>query len=342
MFDVVTFGSATLDTFLKLGKEDYKIIKENKFPKGEAISFPLGSKVKVNNIISATGGGGTNTAATFVRQGFNTTFCGRVGKDLAGEKILKELEDLNINTDFISTTDKKPTNNSVILTAQDLDRTILVYRGASELFCENDIPWKDLKNQLSKNQEKWFYLAPFSGKFCRVAKDLIDFAKKNEIKVSFNPSKTQINLPKSVIEGIIKKVDILILNQEEASELTNKSYKEEVKIFQKINKICSGIVIVTKGGEGVVVSDGEYFWSANSPEVKVVDRTGAGDSFGSGFVAEFIKSGGNIKEAIQAGVANAVSCIGKWGAKNGLLKKDEKFKRVKVRKESCSQSKFCK
>ncbi len=51
-----------------------------------------------------------------------------------------------------------------------------------------------------------------------------------------------------------------------------------------------------------------------------MDRTGAGDAFGSAFVAVIIR-GGTIEEAIQLGTANATSTVQQIGAKNGLLKK---------------------
>ncbi len=326
MFDIVTFGSATLDTFLKLGEKDYKIIEEKEFPKGKGVCFSLGSKVKVNDIVVATGGGGTNTAVTFSHQGFKTSFYGKIGDDLAGKRILRELKELDIDTSYVLRTEVKPTNISVILTPERKDRTILVYRGASELFCESDISWEKLK-------AKWFYLAPFSGEFCNISGNIIDFAKENKIKVAFNPSKEQINLPEPEIEKMIEKVDVLVLNQEEASQLTEISFEEENKIFQKIDKMCPGIAIMTKGKNGVVVSDGKNLWLAESPKVELVDRTGAGDSFGSGFVAGLIKSEGNIEKAIQLGIANATSCLKEWGAKNGLLKKGEEFEKVKIRKK---------
>jgi len=61
-----------------------------------------------------------------------------------------------------------------------------------------------------------------------------------------------------------------------------------------------------------------------------VDRTGAGDSFGSGFVSGLIRFEGDIENAIQLGIANANSCLQEQGAKNGLLEKKDKFKKVKI------------
>ena len=67
---------------------------------------------------------------------------------------------------------------------------------------------------------------------------------------------------------------------------------------------------------------------------KIIDTTGAGDAFGSGFVCEFMKSG-DIEKSIQLGMANSVANLAQVGAKNGLLKKGQEFRRVPVTREEC-------
>ena len=70
---------------------------------------------------------------------------------------------------------------------------------------------------------------------------------------------------------------------------------------------------------------------AKVPKMKAVDRTGGGDAASSGFLSMFIRQG-DIERAVQLNTANAASCFQKWGAKSGLLKKNQKFKKVKVDK----------
>ncbi len=323
MFDIITFGSATWDIFLRQAP-GWQIVKGKKFITGKGICFNLGSKVDIKDIYFFSGGGGTNTAATFSKQGFKTAYCATVGDDIAGREIIQELKKLGINCQFVFKTKLKPTNRSVILSSDlEKDRTILVYRGASELLGKKDISWKKLK-------ARWFYLAPLSGKPCRITEDIVNFAYRNKIKIVFNPGNCQLSLPPKTLKRILKKVDILILNQEEASLLTKIPYQKEKEIFKKIDELCPGVAIMTKGSKGVVISDGKHLYWAKAPKTKVVDRTGAGDSFGSGFVSGFIKSKGNIEFALQFAMANSSSCLKEWGAKSGLLKKAEKFKKIKV------------
>lgn len=319
MLDVITFGSVTWDIFLELDK--FQVLRNRKFISRQGICFNLGSKIDIEDIGFASGGGGTNTAATFKKQGFKVAYCGAVGDDISGKEVIRQLKEIKINTSLVSIVKTKPTNHSIILNTED--RTILVYRGASEVFSEKDIPWKKLNT-------RWLYLAPLSGKLANNTKDIVNFAKVKGIKVAFNPGNSQLALKD--LRSIIEKVDVLILNKEEASILTKISFKKEVKIFKAIDKMCPGIAVMTKGVKGVVISDGKHLYSAKLGKVKVVDQTGAGDSFGSGFVSGLIRNKG-IEFAIQLGMANANSCLQKQGAKNGLLNKNSKFKKVSVKKK---------
>jgi len=328
MAEIITFGSACWDAFMKV--KQAKEVKSKKFISQKGICFNLGSKIDIKDVFFFSGGGGTNSAATFVNQGFKAEFCGMVGDDLLGKEVIDDLKKHKIGIDLIVKTPKKATNYSVVLkTSKATDRTILVFRGASELLTKKDIPWNRAK------KAKWFYLAPLSGKLAKNTKDIVGFAKKNKIKVAFNPGNSQLCLAKKELQDIIKKTDILILNQEEASLLTGIKYNKEKNIFKKIDDICPGIAIMTKGPEGVSVSDGRHLFSAKGFKGNFIDNTGAGDAFGSGFVSGFLQSKGNVKYAIQLGMANSVSCLNHWGAKGGLLKKKQKFKKVKVKKEAC-------
>lgn len=332
MYDIITFGSATKDIFINT--KEAKLIRDKKFVTGKGICLNLGSKVEIEDIVLSSGGGGTNTAVTFANQGFKTAYCGSVGKDFAGEEIIAELGKFGVSTELIVKTDKKPTNHSVVLSGEKEDRTILVYRGASTYLTKENIPWNKL-------QAKWFYISPLSGELCQIFNDLIDFAVENKIKIALNPGSCQLSLPDKVLRKALNKVDVLILNQEEASELTKIPFSKEEDIFRKIDEICPGIAIMTKGDKGAVISDGQYLYRAASPAIKVVDTTGAGDSFGAGFVSGYIQSGYDVTPAMQLGIANAIACLKSVGAKDGLLKKDDKFAKVKVIKEECQINGLC-
>ncbi len=334
MYDIITFGSAAQDINLK--SKSFKILKDQiNFKTGEGICLPLGSKVDIEDIVFSSGGGGTNTAVGFAKQGFKTAFCGAVGNDVMGRELIRELKELKVDTKFVLVKKEKHTNQSIIISGNEQDRTILVYRGASELFCKDDVPFK-------KMQTKWIYLAPLAGLLCDNFEELFSFAQKNKIKIAVNPSKQFLSLPENILKNIFSKIDVLFLNQEEASILTKTPFSEEHDIFKKIDEICPGVAVMTKGGEGVVASDGKYLYSAKpNPERKIIDTTGAGDSFASGFLSDYIRYNGDIEKAIQLGLANSAANLAEIGAKTGLLDKNSKFDRVPVSKQECGENNLC-
>jgi len=327
MFDIITFGSASRDLFLK--SKNFKTLRSNKFVTGQGICFNLGSKIYLDDLFFATGGGGTNTAATFAYQGFNTAYIGRVGKDTGGRAIKEELDKLRIKG-FVSEDKNKKTAYSIILSVSDKERTILVYEGACHYLEAKDIPFGQLKT-------KWFYIAGLSGESAKTLLPIINFAKKNKIRVALNPGAAQLSLGLGKLKNILNTVDVLILNQEEGAKLAGLPFEKEKEIFKKLDKYVKGIIVMTKGPKGVVVSDGKYVYSAGTfREKKYIDRTGAGDAFGSGFVSGLIRTN-KVEEAIRLGSANGTAVVEELGAKNGLLtksrfEKESHWKKFKITK----------
>ena len=325
MHDIITFGSATRDLFIK--SKGFKTLKHKSFITGQGLCFGLGSKIQIDDIFFATGGGGTNTAATFAKQGFKTAYIGKIGDDPGGRAIKEELKALKVQ-DFASVDKDKKTPYSIIFTEKD-GRTILVYHGASHELRKEEIPFNKLKT-------KWFYIASLSGNSAKCFDPIIEFAKRDKVKVALNPGRTQLKFPLKKAKKILSQVDILILNQEEAAILSRSPYYKEKDILKKLKDWTKGIVVITKGPRGVLVFDGKNIYQAGIfKEKKYIDRTGAGDAFGSGFVAGFMRTG-KVEEAIRLGSANGTSMVEYIGAKNGILSRvdyrDKRWKKFKITK----------
>ncbi len=336
MFDIITIGTATKDIFLqsplfRVIKDPQHLSEAKGFPTGEAECFALGSKIEVENLVFTNGGGATNTAVTFARQGLKTASLIKVGQDEAGESIIKELKKEKVNT-FAIRGKKETTAHSIILLTPSGERTILVYRGVSETLNSQEIPWRRLSL-------RWVYLAPGGISF-DLLQNLVSHFTKEKTKIVINPSKTQLSLGLKKIKSILSAIDIVILNQEEASRLSNIPFHKEKEMFNFLDKEIGGILIVTEGKKGVKISDGKFIWQAGIfPEKKVVDRTGAGDAFGSGFVAGLMQlqsaqdkaqserfAPSDLQFAIRLGLANATSVIEQIGAKAGILNRKEFLK----------------
>lgn len=329
-YDVITFGSATQDVFMVSKK--LAVVEDERFITKKGLCAPLGSKIMMDEVYFAMGGCGANAAATFAQQGLKTAYCGQIGKDCSGQLVKDELIKRGVSLDLLKETNQHPTAYSIILSLPDVDRSILEKMGASHYLTEKDVPFDD--PPFNKLRVKWFYVASLSGDSSRMFKPLIDFAGQKGIKLAVNPGKNQLKEDLEITRSLLNKMDILIVNQEEASQLAGVDFNKEKEIFEKLDKMVEGIVVMSKGPEGVAVSDGKTIYSAGIPESGMIDRTGAGDAFGSAFVAGWIEKQ-DIAYAIQLGTANATACIQEFGATNGLLAKGEwgKWKKVEVKKE---------
>jgi len=237
-------------------------------------------------------------------------------------------QSVSVNRRFnsqVKISEKARTPYSIILSGGS-ERSILVYEGASHLLTDEDIDWVKIR------QAKWFYIAGLSGESAKVFGALVNFAAKNGIKVAVNPGKEQLSTDIDLLKSLLPKIKILIVNQEEASQITGVDYKNEKEIFKKFDELVPGIAVMSKGPEGVAVSDGQNIYRAGIPKSDYIDRTGAGDAFGAGFVSVIVR-GGTIEEAIQLGTANATAAIQQVGAKNGLLQKGDwgPWEKVQVR-----------
>jgi len=325
-YDVITLGSATQDVFMT--SSDFQVVENEKFIAKKGLCVPLGSKMKMDDTSFAMGGCGTNAAVTFSRQGLKVAYLGLIGKDCFGQTVKHELSAQGVSPDLLIETDKCSTAFSVILSLPKTGRSILKKLGACHEMTDADFDFDKIKT-------KWIYAGSLSGESYKSLDKLFEFAKKNKIKMAISPvGQSQLTKGLEKTRGLLDKIDILILNQEEAARLAQIDFKKEDDIFRRLDELVNGIVVMTKGPQGVVVSDGEYHYSAGIPESGIVDRTGAGDAFASAFLAGYIEKQ-DIVHAIQLATANATSVLQKMGAVNGLLKKGEwgEWDKVEVKKD---------
>lgn len=313
MFDVITIGTATRDVFL--GSPLFKVLNDPKhlatigFETGEAQCFALGAKVKVDTFVSATGGDAANAAVTFARQGLKTATVIRMGDDESGHSIAKELADEKIT--ILNPHHAGETDYSTILMAPGGERTILVHRGTQ--FSKKDIPFTKLK-------AKWAYIAP-ANISPALMREIFATLKKNKVRIAFNPSRYYIESAVKDTKTFLQMADVVIMNREEAAELTGAPIGKEKIIFKKLLDAVGGIAIVTDGPRGALASSGQNFYRCGIfQEHKPTYRTGAGDAFGSGFVAGYMRTS-DVGYALRLAAANSTSVIEHIGAQKGILTK---------------------
>lgn len=330
MFDIITIGTATRDIFL--GSPLFKVLNDPKhlvtigFEANEMQCFALGSKVVVDTFVSATGGDAANAAVTFARQGLKTATVVRLGDDEAGRAVVQELKDEKIT--ILNPSHKGETDYSTILMAPGGERTILVHRGTQ--FSRKDIPFNKLK-------AKWAYIAPANIPPA-IMRDIFATLKKNKVKIALNPSRYYIEKATKDLKTFMLDADVVIMNREECAELTGVSFAKERLLFKKLVDMVKDIAIMTDGPRGALAASGQHAYRCGTfKEHQPTYRTGAGDAFGSGFVAGFIRTN-DIGYALRLAAANATSVIEHIGAQKGILNKkhfeDKRWKFLNLDVES--------
>lgn len=300
MHDIITIGSALVDIFIKSPQFVLKPMG-----KGTLICQVYGEKVDVDGFKVVSGGGGSNTAVGFARAGFNVATVTETGKDSFAEVIMQEFHTECVATNFIVQEKREETGGSVILIGEDGGRTVMVHRGASSMLDPNDIPMRALK------RADWIHLSSISGRFSTLQR-IVAGLEEGKTSCSWNPGSAEldlINAKKLKADSI--PCQIMIVNAEEW---------KKIRLHQQAFKAVVPEIIVTDGSRGgkLYLKNARRPHSFTSSGVRTVDATGAGDSFGVGYVSARLKGLPPI-EALEWGIANAGSVVSELGAKAGLL-----------------------
>lgn len=313
-YDIVAIGSATVDQFAETDSELIRI--ETPTMQEKLIAFPLGSKILVKELNLAVGGGGTNCAVTFSRLGLKTAYLGKVGDDGNGDFVIRTLQSEHI--DFIGPREGT-TGISVILNSFAHDRTILAFKG-----CNNSLHLDEIK----PFETRWVYLASMLGESFDT---IVSLLAQHDFRVAFNPSNYQAELGYKALQPLLEKVEILVMNLEEACKFLGLIYQERPsarELLLKLAELPPRIFVITDGAEGVHVYDGECYYRAWPREnLEVLETTGAGDAFASTFTAACLLDE-PIEQAIHLGMTNAESVLVHQGAKEKLLSRQELYQQA--------------
>lgn len=299
---ILSIGKATQDVFLKAATafqpyEDRGVIYER---------LPLGSKLDLDDVVMNTGGNATNAAVTFARQELHSRYTWILGTDVISEGILRDLDREGVDTGSVIQKPEYLSSYSTILLATNGERTILNYHGTA-LTSISQLNLDAIKDS------DWLYLSSLGN--MELLEEIISQANQAGAKVFLNPAGVEL-AQADALRALLPDVDILAVNREEAAQIVEGVSSEELA-----RSLASLVhyVVVSDGPNGVVATDGAEIINAGMYEdVPVVDRTGAGDAFGSGFVS-YIARGKSLKDAIIFASANSTSVVGTIGAKTGIL-----------------------
>ncbi|MEX0779290.1 MAG: carbohydrate kinase family protein [Balneolales bacterium] len=225
--------------------------------------------------------------------GLEVGFIGRIGHDDFGTYAVKSLDESGVDTQYVIKTKGIATGVTIIYTFQN-DRGMLTYPGAMEKLVYQDIPW-DYLSQAQHLHLSSFYLQtgirPSS-------KDIFKKAKELGLTTSLDTNWDPEDKWGTDILDTLDYVDVFLPNDQEAMMISGENNLE-----QALSSLSerAGLVVATCGSEGVKARQDKETYSIPGLPVVPVDAVGAGDSFNSGFLKEFI-NGSSIEECLYSGL----------------------------------------
>lgn len=134
-----------------------------------------------------------------------------------------------------------------------------------------------------------------------------------------------IESKREVLSRLLKKVDVMIMNDSECRELAGEP--NLIKAARMVLDMGPKTIVVKKGEHGALMADRESFFSAPAfPCEDVFDPTGAGDSFAGGFMGQLAKtkdvSAANIRRAVIFGTVMASFCVEQFSV-DGMASLDQ-------------------
>ncbi len=314
MYDFLAIGGATRDAFFEIS--DGRIISDPTDPaRPKLLGFEYGAKIVPDKAFFSYGGGAINTSVCLSKMGLSVAACLRIGLEGTGDILLRDVKEHGVDWRFVERDPILHTALSIIVDVPGADRVIFQYPGANS----------NLEvNNLDGIKTEWIYLTSLTGKSIDLLPRIAKKAASENVKLVFNPGETQVKAGYESLRGVIGSSFVLMVNREEAAHLVisenNQAPVSDIRdLFAAARTWGPRYVVITNGLDGSFVCDGRLIYYLPRYSVDTKDMTGAGDSYGAGFIAGLMKYSGNIGKAMKLATANAASVVSQMGAHKGSL-----------------------
>ncbi|WP_129724267.1 carbohydrate kinase family protein [Xylanivirga thermophila] len=257
------------------------------------------------------GGSPANIAMNVKKLGINSTIICCAGSDEMGDFLISKMKMQGLDTSNVK---RAYSSTSMVLLNKSQSSPIpIFYRGADYRIVFDE----SIEDVIRTSKIVHFSTWPISREPSRSAiEKIIEVAKESGTIIGFDPNYHPALWEKgydgvSYIKGIIKDVDIIKPSEDDAKRLFGEESIDEY--IARFLDLGAKLVIMTLGKDGLVASDGKTTIRMDSVADNVMDTTGAGDAFWSGFYAAIVK-GYDVKDAIRLGNASSAYKLRYTGA----------------------------
>lgn len=248
------------------------------------------------------GGSASNFASQCSRLGLKVSLVSCIGNDAYGSLALKEIASHGVDTSGIMVLDNQPTGIFLIARDSSGERFVMAEPGANRFL--NKRVFED--DSIAEAQ-----VMHIAGAFPMMIDRAMEMTSTYGMVLSLDPGRAASGLD---YKRVLRSTDLLFVNQEELKEYFGITPKESD--LKALAKTFPGVLVVKRGKEGAIATDGFELVTSKIFEVEIVDTMGAGDAFAAGFVTAWTRAE-NIGKALHFANAVAALTITSPGAQNG-------------------------
>lgn len=279
------------------------IVRANKIPNG-------GETILGDEFYLIPGGKGANQAVAVSRLGGTVSMVAKIGADSFGETLREQLISDHVDVKYVMTEKNTTTGVAFIIVEKSGENRIIVVSGANYTLSEEDL----LKAEALLSQAK-VVITQFEIPLPTI-EYLIDSSKKNGFVIVVNAAPAR-----KIPDIILSKIDYLIVNESEASYLSDVLVQDINSASQAARALVARgapCVVLTLGPMGSLVCSVEEEHFIPKFEVEVIDTTGAGDAFIGGFAISLLQPDLSLSDRVIFGNAAGALATTKLGAQSSL------------------------
>jgi sugar/nucleoside kinase (ribokinase family) len=283
-----------------------------------------GGLALINSISLTTGGNAPNTAIAMSKLGMKVAAAGMVGNDVLGAALIDRLNTNRVDTSVVFKTDKAQTSATVVAVEPGGERVFFHTPGATPLL-DADLFRRcfDLFKQCAFVQVGYFGLLPtLTPRLGEVLGELRKVAPKLKIALD------TVNPPagRELLDPILAHLDIFAPSRTEGAALTGENDpRKMIANFRK--QMPQGLIGIKLDSEGCMLDDGAKQITAPAYRIKVVDTTGAGDTW-FGALMTAMHKGMDLQDAARFANRAAADCCTALGASDGVRSFDDTLGRL--------------
>lgn len=239
------------------------------------------------------GGSAANTIVGLSRLGCSTSIIGKIAEDEDGDLIEYHLAVNGVYSNNLIYSETGSTGKCLGFVDDEGERCLYIDPGVNDEIKIGEI------NPLNIMRCKIMHYTSFVGDSFNTQIELLE-KLNDQCVLSFDPGMLYVQKGFDELKPILERTDILLINESELRLLCNNSDSSIKQLAVNFLDLGIETVVVKQGSSGVYATNGTQECQVDAYECNVVDTTGAGDSFNSGFLYSVLK-GFDLEKSCRIG-----------------------------------------